>query len=308
MQPSILDRIYIRLYPYCHRGRLFHVVYRLIDRFLSDRVSESAAHLAYFFLFSLFPLLIFLNSLIGMFDIDVSQLVALLGTLPSDVAHILGDYVDYLQQVSSPSLMYTGLALTVWFLSRAGRSLIVCINLAMRIRVRRSSASLFVTSVILTLLLLLSIILALVFVVSGQELLELLATWIPQVSRVFALWGRMRGLVTAVFFLLALTLVYTLSPNRRISPVKTLPGSLFAMAAWLTATNIFSQYVDNFARYSFLYGSLGAIIVLMLWLYILGIVLVLGAELNHILATNAQWRSRQHLIMQGEPPHYIWKD
>ena len=308
MQPGIADRIYLRLYPHLYKNRVFHLVYRLVDRFFTDRVSESAAHLAYFFLFSLFPMLIFLNALIGLFHFDIGEIISLLSVLPQDLAALLGGYVDYLQQASSPSLLVTGLALTVWFFSRAARSLTLCINNAMRIRTPRSTLQHFALSVLLTFLLMLSVIVALIFVVTGQELLELVTGWIPRAAGLFSLWGRMRPVVMGVYFLSVLVLIYTLAPNRRISPLRALPGALFAMAAWLAASAVFSHYVDNIARYSVLYGSLGAIIILMLWLYILGIVLVLGAEINHIVATGSQWRKRQHIIMQGSPPHYIWKD
>ncbi|NLT57849.1 MAG: YihY/virulence factor BrkB family protein [Clostridiales bacterium] len=308
MHHTLRDDIYLRLYPALHRFGGFHILYRMVDRYFEDRVNEAAAHLAYFFLFSVFPIVIFLNALLALFAFDPNLLLSLETVIPQPLLELLSAYLGYLQRARSATLMYTGLALALWFFSRATRSLILDINKAMRIRRQRGPLHLFLLSMLLTVGLLFSVLLALLFVVTGRQVMQWVGQWLPTLVSLIEAWQPLRPLVTAGYFFVLLLAMYTVAPARPVRLAEALPGTLFAMAAWLASSMLFSLYVDNFSRYSLLYGSLGAIIVLMLWLYLLGVVLVMGAHLNAIVATNRQWRQRQAQIMLGDPPHYTFKD
>lgn len=308
LELSLYDRVYLHMYRVCHRSRLFHVLYRLIDRFFSDRVFETGAMLAYFLLFSIFPLLIFLSALIPMFHLQVTEILSHTAMIPSDIKQIILSYLSYLQRVSSTPLLLTGLVLIVLFVSRTTRSLMFAINGAMRVRTHRSTLAGGLLSVLMTVGLLMAILIALIFLVAGDWLTALLSSVFPHATALLRTWNLLKALIPPAFFFILLLCLYTVAPNRHVSPWSALPGTLFSMCFWLLFSYAFSWYVGSADRYSFLYGSLGGIVVLLLWLYFSGIVLVMGAHLNYIVMTGAAWRSRQSFIMSGNAPYYVFKD
>ena len=85
-------------------------------------------------------------------------------------------------------------------------------------------------------------------------------------------------------------------PNTRITFRQALPGTLAAAAGWLIASIGFSFYVERAAKYSLVYGSIGAVIVLLIWLYFTGVILIMGAELNHVIYVMQQQKNREQLF------------
>ena len=308
MELSLYDRVYLRMYRIFHKSRLFHLLYRLIDRFFTDRVFETGAMLAYFLLFSIFPLLIFMSALIPMFHLQVTEILTATAIIPADIKRIILTYLAYLNRVSSTPLLLTGLFLTIWFVSRTTRSLMHAINGAMRVRAHRSTLAGGALSLLMTVGLLMAILIALIFLVAGDWLTTLLTSAFPHATALLRTWQLLKNLIPPAFFFVLLLCLYTVAPHRHISAWHALPGTLFSMGFWLLFSYAFSWYVGSADRYSFLYGSLGGIIVMLLWLYFTGIVLIMGAQLNYIVMTGEAWRSRQSFIMNGNPPYYIFKD
>ena len=119
------------------RNRFFQIVRELITRTFQDGVARSSAELAYYLLFSLFPLLIFLNAIIGMFQMDVHALMEELGLiLPPQVLDIIVDYVDYASALQTQTLIYAGVVLAFWSISRSVRSMLRSISQAYRVESR----------------------------------------------------------------------------------------------------------------------------------------------------------------------------
>lgn len=264
-------------------GKPVRFLYALIRRYLDDRVGEKGAQLAYYFLFSLFPLVIFLTSLVGMTSFELTEFFAADGFIPDEVVEMLWSFIEYVRSVTSPTLVWTGLLLTVWFFSRATRSLQNALDVAMRVTQRRSFPVRFAASFAITVGLLASMPLGIVFALTGRTVLEKIAGFIPQFAGVAEWIISTRGIVLTTYSLALIMIIYVFGPSVRLTVRQALPGTLFTLAAWMAASNAFSYYVANMARYSMLYGSLGAVLVLLLWLYITGIVIVLGGEVNGIL-------------------------
>ena len=125
-----------------------------------------------------------------------------------------------------------------------------------------------------------------VIMISGKNVLFAIVDFIklPLLTHDFIyLWDALRFLIAAVYSFFFLVCIYYVVPNKRVTFHSAIPGALFAMLSWLLFSSGFSFYVQNMGRYSALYGSIGAVMVLMLWLYLTGIVLVMGAELNDII-------------------------
>lgn len=260
---------------------IYCVVLELTKRYFRHGISRTGAELAYFFLFSLFPLVMFVTSLIGKLNIDISEAFSSVEhVVPHDILQLIDDYTSYLTSIQSEGLMYTGIVLTIYFFSRALNALHFALNRAYAVKERRNVFIQLLISIMFTIILMIVIIVTLVLLVSGKTVIETISEFLNIKVYYINIWNILRFIIAGGCFLFSLALMYIVLPNKRIKLKQAMPGALTAMSAWLAVSLVFSYYVENMGRYSFLYGSIGAIMVLMLWLYLTSIILVMGAELN----------------------------
>jgi len=264
------------------RSRVLTVLRRLGKRYFRDQVGRSAAELSYYLLFSVFPLLIFLNVAVSMLDLSPSVLSDSLGVvLPPQAAEILSAYLNYIQGLDTPLLLYACLFLTVYAISRAITSLLRSVSRAYRIN--RQCRFHRAAGIVLAVVLLCSILVLLVLTMVSESLLRELDRFFTIPDLLIRLWNLLRMMAAPTFMFLVLAGFYTVVGHGRYRFWQSLPGAGFTVLVWFLATTGFSWYVSRAARYSLLYGSLAAFMVLMLWFYLTGAVIILGGELNHIL-------------------------
>ena len=265
------------------RQSLNWVIRQLIGRYFREGIPQAAAELAYFLLFSFCPILMFLTAVLAQIHLSDQSIYTFTQFLPHSVQQMIQNYITYLTDQPSIRPMFFGTVLTIYFLSRAVRSLMQSVNVIYGVHGRRNAIYQLVMSLIFTCGFLLTIIGTLVLVVFSRIALRMLRQWFPVPEVVTnALESISMPLAISIIFLFVL-LVNKLLPNMRLRWRQAIPGALFSFTAWVLISVGFSFYVDTLARYSLLYGSLGTIIVLMLWLYMTSITLLLGPMLNHIL-------------------------
>ncbi len=255
----------------------------LVRRYFRDQVGRDAAELAYYELFSLFPLIIFLNMVLSTLHLSLDRLTETLGlVLPPQAAEVVTTYLEYIQGLDTPFLLYACVVLTVYAVSRAIASLLNSLSKAYGIT--RRGAFRVVSSVACAVLLLGSIFVLLVLTMISDNLLLWLDQYITVPDLLISLWGLLRTLIAPVYLFLVVTCLYAVVGYGKYRFAQAMPGAGFAVVLWYLSTTAFSFYVNNMSRYSVLYGSLAAFMVLMLWLYLTGVVIILGGELNHVLA------------------------
>lgn len=269
------------------KPKVFRPALRLMaQNMFAHNVGKNAAGLAYYLLFALFPLLIFLNNLLGLLDLNVTAITETLQQfLPRDVVGIIESYLDYVSHTSSHSLMWFSLVFSIWFPLRATKGLMNDVRLAYHLDKPARPGAYLLRQLIYTLLLLLVIGLTLLLSTFGKQVLGHISVLLPESARRFfgyflGIWQYLRFLPIGVLMFAALGGLYSAAMDQR-QPMKAIrPGILFALAAWMIVSVCFSFYVENFANYSVVYGTLGAVIVLLMWLYMTAVILILGAELN----------------------------
>lgn len=274
-------------------GGLFGLLRQLISRYFRDGIPQAAAELSYFLLFSFCPILMFLTSVLAQIELSDQAIYTFTQFLPQSVQAMIQSYIDYISAQPSLRPMLVGTALTIYFLSRAVRSLMRAVNEIYRVHGRRGPAYQIIMSLVFTGGFLLAIIGTLGLVVFGRTAFRVLRQWFPvPVVLTNALESISVPVAMGIVFLFVL-LVNKLLPNMRLRWRQALPGALLSFGSWAAISVAFSFYVDNIARYSLLYGSLGAIIILMLWLYMTSITLLLGPMLNHTLLVRRMDRNRK---------------
>ena len=272
------------------QNRLVYLIKRMVYRYFSDGIPQAAAELSYFLLFSMFPLLMFVNSMLAQLDLSIEDTAPVLEMLPRSLQQLINGYLLQLSGMPSFSPMLIGIGLTLYFLSRAVRSMMRTVNDIFHVEVSRGMVREVLISLGITAGFLVSVVCSFVLVVAGRMLLRLLPRVLPVPQAALDLTRDAGFWVMIAFIFVFLMLFNRVVPNLHLKFREVWPGALFSLVAWILVSWAFSFYVDNLARYSVLYGSLGAIIVLMLWLYIVSMILLMGPQRNHTLVVMRLYR------------------
>lgn len=274
------------------RVGLFRFAREIVCRFVDDEVPALGAQMTFYLILSLFPFLIFLLTLSSYTPLQTEQITAnLVRVMPESAqAIVLGIYGDVMAQ-SSPTLLSFGMIASIWTASSGMMALIRTINKAYDEAERRPYLRVRFLAIAYTVCFALALLFAFALLVFGGRIGDWLAAR-EELAAYRPLWSLFKnGLSLLVIFSL-FCLVYLGAPARRIRFREAIPGALFATAGWVTVSSLFSLYVNQFANYTRTYGSLGGIIVLLLWLYLSSIIVLLGGEINAALSFLRQGKQR----------------
>lgn len=253
--------------------------------YFNHGVGKHSAALAYYFMFSLFPFLIFLSNLIGLIEFDIYAVTrALSEVLPKEIVNVIESYLDHISHTSSHTLLWFSLVFTVWFPMRAAAGLMDDVRRAYGEGVPKNIFLYMLKQFVYTILLLFVIVLTLALTVLSKQVILRIADLFKdkvQISEnLLHMWQYMRFLPIALLMMAAIAVLYSISLDNRPRLRSLMPGILFSLASWLVLSIGFSYYVENFSNHSLIYGTLGTVIILMIWLYLTALMLILGAELN----------------------------
>jgi membrane protein len=250
------------------------------EAFFKDNCLGMAAQLAYYFLFALFPTLLVIMAVADIFAADVIQMVRGAGGLvPREGIDLVTEQVGRLSDSQEGGLLTLGMLTALWSSSAAMTAIIDTLNTAYDIEESRPWWKVRVTAILLTVGLSIFIVAAFALVVAGPTLAERLADrlylgpvfeWTWKIAQ----WPVVFALVSG-----AIAIIYYFAPDAEQDWVWLTPGSLAATAMWLLASLGFKYYLANVGGYES-YGVIGGVMVLMLWFYISGLVILLGAEMN----------------------------
>ncbi len=264
-------------------GELLKRVWQQVNE---DDIFGRAAQLAYYFLLALFPLLLFLITLLGYWASAGSelrdQLLSYLATVvPSSAVELINVTLNEVSKEKGGGKLSFGLLAALWAASNGMGAISQTLNIAYDVEETRPWWKVRLTSVGLTVLLALLIISALVIVLYGGKIADLIAAAIGLGGTFKLAWQILQGPIVLAFLLTAFGSIYYIAPNLTNPKWRWItPGSLLAVVLWLLTSLGFRVYLHFFDSYSATYGSLGALIILMLWFYLTGVAILVGGELN----------------------------
>ncbi|MBU5436639.1 YihY/virulence factor BrkB family protein [Tissierella sp. MSJ-40] len=258
---------------------------QLLFRFKDDAVTAIGAQLTYYLILSIFPFLIFFLNILSFTPIAREDIFGgLIIVLPIETQKILSGIITEIVQSSSETLLSLGAITGIWAASKGIMAVIRAINRAYDFEESRSYWKLRGLSIIFTIALLILLTLVFLTLVFGELLGNKVFAFIGKTETFITIWRYFRVTISLFSMILIFALLYKFSPStkkeRRIKFKNTLPGAIFASIGWIIISTIFSYYVNNFGNFSKTYGSLGGIIILLIWLYISSIIIVLGGEIN----------------------------
>jgi membrane protein len=257
---------------------------QLIKEIKEDRVTGLAAEQAYYYLLALFPLLILLLSILPYLNIDIQTAMDTIKTfMPTETVEVIEENIINILSERNGGLLTFGFLGTIWSASNGMNAFIHSMNIAYDVKETRNFIKARFISIILTLGLVVAFIVMLGLPVFGKVIIDLLQQVISLPEEMQSLFSLLRWIIAVVVITLVLTFLYRFAPNKSFPIKHVIPGAVTATVLWLGISLGFSFYVSNFANYSSTYGSLGGVIILMLWLYLSGLIFVIGGEINAIL-------------------------
>ena len=278
---------------------------QVVNNVNEDDAGILASALAYRFFLALFPFAIFLAALAGfitrIFNIEnpTNRIINTIGsTLPSDVSSVLRTQLEGIISSRNAALLSVGLVGTLWAAAGGVNALIKATNRAYDVTETRPIWERYALAIGLTMF-------AGVMVLASFLVLVIFQTYGTKIADKIGLGGVAAALlplarwpIAIVIILLAVGIIYRVAPNARLSFKRVLPGTVLFAAVWLIATELFGIYLAHSNSYQSTYGTLGAVVILLVWFYLTAFILIVGAELNAVL----EKRAGEVAVPKAPPP------
>lgn len=260
------------------RSSLLKLLWHRVDE---DDLPGLSAQLAYYFLLSLFPLLIVLFTLLPYIPIPHQDMLGIVRDFaPVDAMDLIEKNVHDIMNHRNGGLLSFGIIGTIWSSSNGINAIVKAFNKAYNVKESRSFIVSRGMAILLTFGMIFVLILAIVLPVFGREIGVFLFSQMGYTTEFIKVWDTLSWLVSAIILFLIFTGLYWIAPNVKIKCRSAFPGAAFATVGWIISSIGLTFYVGNISNYSLTYGSIGAIIVLMIWLYISAFIIILGGEIN----------------------------
>jgi membrane protein len=262
----------------------YELARRLWNESLQDEVLGRAAQLSYYILLALFPMLLVLTALMGVFSVQsyMAELMSYLRqVLPNDALFMVERFLEQVASGSGADVLSLGALGALWASSSGVAAITDALNVVYGIKTdSRPFWRVRLMAIALTIGLAGFVILSSTLVLYGTRLSVWIADLVGLGWVFVTAWNLLQWPVVAAIMLFVVGVIYYICPDIKQDWRWVTPGSAFAVAMWFVVSLGFKLYVDNFGGYNKVYGSIAGVIVLMLWLYWSGMVLLMGGEIN----------------------------
>ena len=287
--------------PHARKGSVFQTGKRTLTEFREDNLTDVAAALTYYAVLSVFPALVAMIALVGLvgnpqtITRELTSLVTSIG--PASAAQTFREPIASLAHGSGATgiLLIAGVAAALWTASGYVGAFMRASNIIYEAEEGRSFIKLRPLQMLVTLILVVLLALVLVALVVTGPIASKVGSAIGAGSAAVTAWDIAKWPVLLVVVVIMISLLYYAAPNARLRGFKSImPGALLAVVIWLIASAAFAYYVASFGSYNKTYGTLGAAVALLVWLWITNVAILLGAEIN-------AERERSRQLREGTP-------
>lgn len=257
-------------------------VRKLVKRYSFHNISSTSAQVAYYWVMAFFPFLIFIISLLTYTNISVSVLMSYMARMvPNTLLDVIEVTLHQIMSRKSTTLLSFSVLVSLWSASTAVNALTKGIYLAYNSKYIRPYIQSRITAFVYAILLALLIILVMIGLVFGNALGDYMIKLLNLNKGIFMpIWNLVRLIMPFIALIVILYIIYRFIPRKYIKSGNVWPGVFSTTIGWYVFSLIFSVYIDKYSKYNQLYGSIGGVFVLLIWLYAICIVLLLGAEIN----------------------------
>jgi membrane protein len=268
---------------------------RTLKEVIDDDCLGMAAQLAYYLVLALFPALIVLVALVSYLPWSVlDELVRVINRVaPGEIVQMVRDQITELATGNSGGLLTVGVLAALWTSSSALTAIVSTLNRAYEVTESRPWWKVRLIAIALTIGMAIFIIGAMVILLAGPAITRYIESTMGFGSAAASVWAVLQYPLVFAFGSLGIALIYYFAPDVEQDWVWITPGSIVACLLWVIVSLGVKLYVSQFASYNETYGALGGAAILMLWMYMTGLVILVGGELNAEI---------EHALPEGKKP------
>lgn len=259
-----------------------NVIYKKIN--IND-INSRAAAMSYYLLFSIFPFLIFLINLLSYMPlIHINKfLYSFNDLIPNSAFAMIESIINSTIADKSIGITIFSFIFTLWSSSRAVRVFIKGINKSYNLKETRSFIKLLFISFYFTVELIVLIVSSMVFLLYGERVGYIIFKFLGLSKLFIPIWNLLRYSFVCAITIWILSSLFRYGPNKVINLIEAMPGAILSIVGWILVSVIFSFYTNNFSNYQIIYGSIGGIIALLTWFYLISWIMLLGCEINALI-------------------------
>ena len=257
------------------------IILKIYNLYSSNNLAESAAGLSYYMIFSIFPFSMVVYATLSLISFDTNEIESLFKILiPNEISKLIESFFTHLDKSGGISFLVLGIVLTIYTLTRYVKAYESRLNKIYGIKSRNTIKS-WCIALIFSQLLLIAFYATVFVIIVGENFLEFLSDYVVLKSMFVKLYLFLRFFICAAIVFFTLLLLYYIIPTVKQKLKDILPGTTCVLIMWVILTLSFSYYMNNFSNYSVIYGTVGAFMILLLWLYFTNIILLSGAIINN---------------------------
>ena len=252
----------------------------IIERYGKHDVAQTAGQIAYFGFLSLFPFIIFINFVLHKLHLSTVDIAAVLNPVfPQDIVKFLTSYMDYISDQNSLGVLSIGIVSTIYLASRVIRSMEQAVAKAYGTGDERSFIKSVLVSAVAVICIALMLAAAAMFIVFSKRPVNFLLSILGLSDMVGAVLFLKWAFVIFVM-LMVFALIYKLLPNKKTTFKSVVPGTVFSLICFMVLSLGFGWYVGFAAGSSSIYGYIGTVFIALVWIYFVGVIFIIGAEIN----------------------------
>lgn len=257
------------------------IILKIYNLYSSNNLAESAAGLSYYMIFSIFPFSMVVYATLSLISFDTNEIESLFKILiPNEISKLIESFFTHLDKSGGISFLVLGIVLTIYTLTRYVKAYESRLNKIYGIKSRNTFKS-WCIALIFSQLLLIAFYATVFVIIVGENFLEFLSAYVMLKSMFVKLYLFLRFFICAAIVFFTLLSLYYIIPTVKQKLKDILPGTTCVLIMWVILTLSFSYYMNNFSNYSVIYGTVGAFMILLLWLYFTNIILLSGAIINN---------------------------
>ncbi|AGX45281.1 YihY/virulence factor BrkB family protein [Clostridium saccharobutylicum] len=263
--------------------RQINLLIHLIIKIKNDDIFALASQLAYYLMLSFFPFILFLMTLVGFSSLSsVDILNGVNGILPKSVVDLTRSTITEVFDNQYKGLLWLSILLMIWTSSTGFKAVIKGVNKAYNFKENRSFIKISIISMLGILSIAMIILLALVMLVFGGVIADYMRKMLPVYYVIVVVWNAFRYAFVFIVMIFIFAAIYRIAPAKKLTWNEVIPGAVFSTIGWILISFGFSFYINRFTNYSRFYGSLGAVFILMTWLFLVSMIFILGVEINFV--------------------------
>lgn len=258
------------------------IIQKWADRIYEDSVPVYAAQATFYIIIASIPFLMLLTTLVRFFipitraDLTAAAVAFFPDSFESFITQVIGELY-----IKSPASIISVAAVTALWSASRGIAAVRCgLNRVYHVEGSRNYVKSRGMSLVYTLIFVVLIIFCLAILVFGNSILSVISGKFPAVGRIVGGFLQVKSLISIVLLSLFFTSLYTFLPAHKVTFRGQIPGAMVAAIGWTLFSYFYGIYIENYSNYSYIYGSLAAIVLLMLWMYFCLILILIGAEVN----------------------------